>query len=167
MRTVFEWSVLKVLKHEDQSWVPALEAHNASGLQPRLIQFGWHPVNRFQGFKTSRKTLEQPGIPRLSQNNENKRVWRWNRAFGKSHYAFLCDPGGHRADGRWRASRLGQGSPNPKKGAMSLSLKKRGGGSGGGRFLRGAISVLYKEPLANTISLCLVRMCERRVSILL
>ncbi|OAD58056.1 hypothetical protein WN48_00856 [Eufriesea mexicana] len=68
---------------------------------------------------------------------------------------------------RWRASRYGQGSPNPKKGAMGLSSKRRGGGSGGGRFLRGAISVLYKEPLANAISLCLVRMCERRVSILL
>lgn len=60
--------------------------------------------------------------------------------------------------------------PKPKKGATGRSWSRRGGGggSGGGRFLRGAITVLYKDPFpANSMSLCLVRMCERRVSILL
>lgn len=62
----------------------------------------------------------------------------------------------------------GQGNPKPKKGANGRSWSRRGGGSGGGRFLRGAITVLYKDPFpANSISLCLVRMCERSVSILL
>ncbi|KAL2730791.1 hypothetical protein V1478_005204 [Vespula squamosa] len=49
----------------------------------------------------------------------------------------------------WSKLDGGQGRPNPKKGATCRSsTTSRGEGSRGGRFLRGAISDLYNEPLA-------------------